>query len=317
MSRVRTPSPAPLTLCVCASYARASAPSGHRASASGEMLPGWQDGMTLFDLRASSFAIPSRLLFSRKSTDHTHRCSSRSHSLQVLVPCATCANMNPPDVYLLLGSIADSGLVSVRCPRGHNSMVVYQERRHMLLMKSACLAYLDGHLRESVSSMGAGLERCYEFYIRAALASRLVDTDTVARAWKQVANQSERQFGAFLFLYLACSGQVFPSVQENSRFRNSVIHQGYIPSAAEVIDYGRTVFSLLLAIEQQADNLGNGATSRVDAEAVSQQVSSIPAGTDYVKLKTMIVSVDERNQGVAVTTFDELLAGLKERREGR
>jgi len=237
--------------------------------------------------------------------------------MRVIAPCATCASMNPPDIRMLLGWVSDSGLVSVKCPLGHESAVVYQTTKYMLLMQSSCLAYLDGHLRESVSGMAASLERCYEFFIQVALASRGVKPELVAQTWKVVSNQSERQFGGFLFLYLLSSGQVFASVQDVSAFRNRVIHQGYIPTAEEVLNHGRRVFALLLTIEWEAEKLDREAVSRVDEAGLELQIASVPKGSDFVKLRAMIVRVNENNEVVGMPeTFDELAAGMKKRLNG-
>ncbi|OKY76591.1 MAG: hypothetical protein BM485_05040, partial [Desulfobulbaceae bacterium DB1] len=57
--------------------------------------------------------------------------------------------------------------------------------------------------------------------------------------WKQVTNQSERQFGAFLFLYLLEQKTEFDQkkykIEELKKFRNKVIHKGYLPNEQETI----------------------------------------------------------------------------------
>ena len=118
-------------------------------------------------------------------------------------------------------------------------------------------------------------------------------------------------------MYLLSSGQVFASVQDVSAFRNRVIHQGYIPTAEEVLNHGRRVFALLLTIEREAEKLDREAVSRVDEAGLELQIASVPKGSDFVKLRAMIVRVNENNEVVGMPeTFDELAAGMKKRLNG-
>jgi hypothetical protein len=66
------------------------------------------------------------------------------------------------------------------------------------------------------------------------------------QAWKLVSSQSERQFGAFVFLHAALVGTA-PEVlsMKQREFRNDVIHKGYIPARAEALDYGERVRHLI------------------------------------------------------------------------
>ena len=59
-----------------------------------------------------------------------------------------------------------------------------------------------------------------------------------------MANQSERQLGAFLILCLQ-EGMSNRIEEQRSSFRNKVIHKGYIPSSKEAIDYGQYIMSFI------------------------------------------------------------------------
>ena len=66
--------------------------------------------------------------------------------------------------------------------------------------------------------------------------------------------QSERQFGAFLFLYLVNEGTPFRTGKELATydtkfgFRNKVIHAGYFPSRKEVLEFARYVYDLIVEV---------------------------------------------------------------------
>ncbi|HHF3271850.1 TPA: hypothetical protein ACPJ2V_004637 [Vibrio diabolicus] len=98
----------------------------------------------------------------------------------------------------------------------------------------------DGYTRESVSSFASALERFYEFFIKFQMVNTGITSELADQAWKTVSNQSERQLGAFTYLYLSSLGELPPELSSNDRgFRNKVIHKGYIPSVDEAIGFGR------------------------------------------------------------------------------
>ena len=61
-----------------------------------------------------------------------------------------------------------------------------------------------------------------------------------------MANQSERQLGAFIVAYTALLGGVAPVMSNNAKnFRNSVIHKGEVPTREKTVDYAKTVLELI------------------------------------------------------------------------
>lgn len=161
--------------------------------------------------------------------------------------CLTCSVENPGEpASLQLLSVQDDSRYEVACMRGHRNVFVIQNPKFDILFEIGAHAILDGYYREAVSSFQASLERCYEFFIRAALKHMSTADDLVTAAWKQVGKQSERQFGAFLILFLTEFGRA-PPLLSNKRveFRNAVIHQGKIPSREQAVDYGQAVFDIV------------------------------------------------------------------------
>lgn len=232
--------------------------------------------------------------------------------MRTKAPCAVCMHQKPPVISMQNGQVADSGLVIVRCPEGHESAVIYQERKHMLLLRSAGFAFLDGHSRESVSSIAAALERCYEFFLRVVCRKRGLKSDVLAETWKIVAKQSERQFGAFCFLYALEMGKPFVLPRRIPEFRNSVIHRGYIPRDEEVIEYGDQVFQVIQEISQvQEETLGKDIVAAQEEEAFNVQLAEVPNGMIWIKLRTTLVKINENNEVIGFPeSFAELLAGL-------
>lgn len=154
--------------------------------------------------------------------------------------------------------IRDDGLYSSTCNKGHTTLTVIQEQKFEVLFDFGAMALLDGYPREAVTSIAASLERFYEFYVLTTCLKHNIDLAEFQKTWKHVANQSERQFGAYLFAYLIDHNGGEAPVIDNKKpnidnisknniktwkeFRNAVIHKGYIPSTPETVAYGNIVY---------------------------------------------------------------------------
>jgi hypothetical protein len=140
----------------------------------------------------------------------------------------------------------DDGRYEICCSRGHKSVTVLQQQKFEILFDIGAYAILDGYYREAVSSFTSSLERFYEFCIKVLCKKRRMHADVALKAWKQVSNQSERQLGAFLFLWASEFGEV-PALlsSDDVGFRNNVIHKGKIPTKEESLKYGNIVLAII------------------------------------------------------------------------
>jgi hypothetical protein len=227
--------------------------------------------------------------------------------------CAVCGNKNPPVWKFVDGRVEDSGLVRVTCPEGHESAVIYNERKYKLLLQSACLAILGGHYRESVSSIAAGLERSFEFYIRAVCMCRELDEGDVAKAWAGISRQSERQLGAFCFLWLLEGRGVFVLPGKVTEFRNKVIHQGYIPGREEVVEYGNQVYALVLAIEAALDQMDQRLVDELQHQSLDRQKAEVPEGMKYLTITPTVVRVAGSEVVGFPESFEDLMVAMSKR----
>ena len=142
--------------------------------------------------------------------------------------------------------IRNDGLYELTCVENHNSLICLTNPKFEILFDIGIRALIDGYTRESVASIAASLERFYEFYIRVILTKYNIPQEETKSSWKQVSNQSERQLGVFIYLYLLENKKaVKPFPDKVSAFRNNVIHKGYIPTKDEVINYGETILSFI------------------------------------------------------------------------
>jgi hypothetical protein len=159
--------------------------------------------------------------------------------------CPQCEEEQAGDLFCTF-QVQESVLYQLNCPRGHENLVSFQQLRFQVLAELGAHAIHDGYYRDAVTSFTATLERFYEFYIQLVCLKRNISEEEFQATWGQVRLQSERQMGAFAFLYLYETG-CHPAMLSNQRvkFRNAIIHQGKFPSRDEALEYGQAVLDLI------------------------------------------------------------------------
>jgi hypothetical protein len=170
--------------------------------------------------------------------------------MRMLLKCKVCEEQNKDcgsqSFVLYSADLLDQGIVRFQCEKSHASLIKINAHKFELLAELGANAILDGYRREAVSSFTSALERFQEFYVRIAATAQELTADTFDAAWRQVSRQSERQFGAFVFVYTTTEGRPPPTLSnKNVEFRNEVIHKGVIPTEQEAIDYAQAVIDVI------------------------------------------------------------------------
>ena len=143
----------------------------------------------------------------------------------------------------------DDGRYELICSSGHETTTVLQQQKFEVLFEIGAHAILDGYYREAVSSFTSSLERFYEFVIRVLLESSSGSDSLCQACWASVSNQSERQLGAFIFLWASQLGAK-PTLLSRAmvEYRNDVIHKGKIPTKDEAMKYGDAVIGAIIPL---------------------------------------------------------------------
>ena len=91
------------------------------------------------------------------------------------------------------------------------------------------------------------MERYYEFFIKVVLKASGNSFSDIDNIWKTISHQSERQLGAYVILYSQTFLEESDLLNNNkeTKFRNSVIHKGYIPSKDEAVNFGNRVMEII------------------------------------------------------------------------
>jgi hypothetical protein len=182
----------------------------------------------------------------------------------------------------------DDGHYELTCSFGHTSSTVLQQHKFEILFDIGAHAILDGYYREAVSSFTSSLERFYEFSIRVLLEGATGSDDLFQSAWKNISSQSERQLGAFIFLWASCMKEE-PTLlsQKMVTFRNEVIHKGKIPSKEEAVRYGDAV---LETVTPKIKALKAALPNQVSNSVFRQIRSSASKADGKTQISTMCVA---------------------------
>lgn len=168
--------------------------------------------------------------------------------MKIGVQCNTCIsnNMLQNHDYLIVRPRSD-GIYQTECSRGHKSTLLMDEEHFQVLYEYGVNALKDGYFREAVSSFAAALERFFQYSIEVLSANTAIDETSHLNAWKSVANSSERQLGAFVYLFLSHVGRE-PQLltRKNTEFRNDVVHKGHFPLAEEATAFGEVIRQVIL-----------------------------------------------------------------------
>lgn len=162
--------------------------------------------------------------------------------------CAQCMHddLESAASTVQLTEFRDGSSYEFECQKGHKTVVILQQQKFEILFQIGAYAISDGYYREAISSFSTSLERFFEFFIRASLIETKIENDAVVDSWKLVAAQSERQLGAYIFVYLLTTGsppRLLP--QKEVELRNGVIHRGRIPTRDEALRYGNAVLEII------------------------------------------------------------------------
>ena len=172
--------------------------------------------------------------------------------------CMTCAfegGGNSFPRYPKYVELRDDGRYEFTCEQGHTTITVVQEQKFEVLFDLGAYAILDGYYREAVASFTSSLERFYEFFVKAYLFESGLSKEIFDKAWKNVSQQSERQLGAFIFMYCRAFSDSPDLLHQNQiKLRNDVIHKGKIPTRDEAVAYGEAVLNVIRPILNRVKN---------------------------------------------------------------
>lgn len=218
-----------------------------------------------------------------------------------------------PSFEPIIADYYDGAVAIVECSRRHKSAFILQGQKFEILFESGASALLEGYTIEAASSFSAALERFYEFCVRVFRAKDGLDETEFNATFRQMSHQSERQLGAFMYLYLQNFGKSYRVKNKLVEFRNKVVHKGYIPAKEETENYGANIFDEIHGIYKLLkDNLAEHVMKAIVAEMNDRGRNLPPDMPRSTVWQASFFDVEKDN---AKVSFREALASYKERQE--
>lgn len=200
--------------------------------------------------------------------------------------CMMCLQeLVPPSFEPIISDYFEEPISYVTCNNGHKSILLLQNHKFEILLESAANALLDGYTLEAASTLSAAYERFFEFVIKVLIERHNIDDVAFTNTFKQIARQSERQTGGFLFLYLLSFKKNYQINKKIVEFRNKVIHSGYIPKNDEVLDFADLIYNEMSHI------------SLLLMENYPMEIRS-------VGIKEMKICIEKKPEGMPIATIN-------------
>lgn len=229
--------------------------------------------------------------------------------MRIKLICPDCTKLAGGVGTWFVEDIRDDGLYTGKCPNGHDLLIATQTLRHEMLFEIALNAIVDKYYREAVSSFAASMERYFEFAVRVISNKHTIPTTDFNDAWKELANQSQRQLGAYIILYLIEFGKLPKLLTNNmTTLRNNIVHKGLLPDREKALEFGKDVYAVIQEGIRQLRETHLDSVNKVLGERVAE--ISEKMGTRYPRTfqvtSTALNVIEDISTGYK--PFDQLLS---------
>jgi hypothetical protein len=252
--------------------------------------------------------------------------------MKLRISCMQCfQEQGHPSDEMMAVEMRDDGLYSMVCEKGHTTVRALQQQKFEILFDIGAMALLDGYPREAITAMAAALERFYEFYVRVICIKHEVDQTLINESWKLVENQSERQFGAYVFASLLELKKACPVTIEDEQpnlsgiskgdtrkwkaFRNAVVHKGYIPSTIEAQAYGNIVFRHIKQLLQELSVTCTEQLRKATVFHLSRARANVASSQQVVSTMSIPTLISLTNPQSPTTSLEEAMKELEKYRK--
>jgi len=206
----------------------------------------------------------------------------------IYVSCPECGFIRSHIQYKLHN---DPGILEYKCIKNHVNNVVVQNFDFEILLGMAIESMCDEYYREAVFNFASALEKCREFALG-------LSKKEYSKFWKCIKNQSERQLGTFVGLFLFRFGINFSLNEPMQNIRNNVIHKGTIVLYEEAEKYGEYVL-------KEIQNIISELVLNVDKKIFNDfKVYKLTEKTKEIK-KGQITTIDLGILSFGTTTDEE------------
>lgn len=230
--------------------------------------------------------------------------------------CEECQKTEPGKLVWAQGELDSDLVVLCICPKGHKIVSGLYNELWDILYFSAMDSFTKGFYSESVMTFTSSLERVYEVFVKATLLKEGVEISTILNFWKEIKNQSERQYGAFCLQYVKVTGNAWRIDNKYINFRNKVIHQGHIATYTEVFEYAEYLTlcqtKILYLLHQNYRNECRKISNHKKVLLKEKILRLIAEHKTFFAQTTRTSLLDWHNMDMKIVTFTDALESMLE-----
>lgn len=171
---------------------------------------------------------------------------------QIVIPCMQCQseamkNGEIPQPIFYRCFVEPRKAISFTCLHGHKNRVAVQSFPFDLLLSWAFEDFIEGDYAAAMTNFASSLERFLELSYKILQKGNGLTVEQINQFWDSLSKSSERQFGAFLGLYVTTIHDLPFSVNQyakNAKYRNDAVHGGE-RNPRQVKTYGQFVIDII------------------------------------------------------------------------
>ncbi len=200
---------------------------------------------------------------------------------------------------------------NITCPSGHVFTAKFLHHHFEKLFETSIHSIVNGSYRDAIGAFAACQESFMRLFIEIVISAKGIEESLCLEAWKRIARQSERQLGAYIYLYLIEFNKMpFLIPESQVAIHNKAIHQGYFPSKEECLTYGRYI---LASIRDTIASLHESESLKAETwDSIFKTGELFPEGGGMTYVDWPLIGAN-RAPGVDDQTLDEMIeyvAGL-------
>jgi hypothetical protein len=207
--------------------------------------------------------------------------------MRTVIACHECGvqQNGPPEIFF--ADYYDEHTIKTQCPSGHTVIAIVQNPKFETLLETGSDSLILGQTLQACAAFSTARERAFEFATQVLLRKLGVSREQFQAMFKDMANQSERQLGAFLATHLAATKSPFTPNKNISTFRNEVIHKGKIPRPENALSFCSIVFD---EIHQLGETLRLHCKDQIGQVILEQNSLRVKKVAEHTSIATVVIN---------------------------
>jgi len=176
-----------------------------------------------------------------------------------IIICYDCDDENNElnIVKLPLHEILEKDVSIIKCKHGHETLIISDSQKFENLLYFAFSSFQSHFYHQTISNMTSAYENLQELIIKMILKTNNIQDSEIEDSLK-IMKLSERRLGGFYYLFQNTFNKKpkLPNSNKEVAFRNKVIHNGYICTKKETLNYMIEMYKIIMQTINEIEDYG-------------------------------------------------------------